>query len=366
MNSMNRPIGPGARPDTEAARMRARWLDSEPPVAAPALDEQAMLWVVRLSSGDSSAEQIAEYEAWRAQSPAHAAAMQEARSLWLGVGRVVPGLGRAPAADTTPSFAEAAKTVKAPARRALAAALTLTLGLVASVWWPNARYDAVTATGETRTITLPDGSSMQLGTNSAANLRFQARERHVDLARGEAYFDVAHDETRPFLIDAGAGHVRVLGTAFSVRRDGDAVTVIVTRGRVEVNGGALDAVQLTADQQVRFSPRERGEVAKVETDQVLAWRHGQLQFENQSLRAVLDEVSRYDPRVWFVDDSVATRTRMNAVVSADKIDPWLDALAQSMPISVTRVGPAVWVRENKSAVVQASAAATRLSASAPR
>ena len=358
---MNRPIDPTADP----ARMRARWLDSElePDDEPASLDEQAVLWVVRLSSGDSSPEQLAEYEAWRTQSPEHAAAMQKARSLWLGVGRVMPGFGKAPTADTaTPPVA---KAVKAPARRALAAVVAaLTLSAVASVWWSNPQYDAVTAAGETRTTTLPDGSTMQLGTNSAVNLRFQGRERHVDLARGEAFFDVAHDESRPFLIDAGTGHVRVLGTAFSVRRDGDAVTVTVTRGRVEVNGGAIDAVQLTADQQVRFSPRERGEVAKVETDQVLSWRRGQLQFENQSLRAVLEEVGRYDPRVWFIDDSAATRTRMNAVVSADKIDSWLDALAQSMPISVTRVGPVVWVRE--SAAPQAPATATRPATSNPR
>jgi transmembrane sensor len=358
---MNAPI----RPASEASRMRERWLDSEPVEGegAPSLDEQAMLWVVRLSSGDSSAEMIAEYEAWRALDPAHAAAMQEARRLWLGIGQVLPGLGKSATPKPTPVAA------KARPRGALAAvAAALVVSVVAAVWWSNDRYDAVTATGETRTITLPDGSSMQLGTDTAANFRFRGSERHVDLARGEAYFDVAHDETRPFVIDAGTGHVRVLGTAFSVRRDGEAVTVTVTRGRVEVSGGALEPVQLTLGEQVKFSPRDHGEVAMVNTDQVLAWRRGQLQFEDQSLRSVLEEVGRYDHRLWLVDDSVATRTRMNAVVSADKIDPWLDALTQSMPITVTRVGPVVWVRESKgTAAAQANgqtpASITKLAAS---
>ncbi len=84
------------------------------------------------------------------------------------------------------------------------------------VWGADQR----TAAGEQRVLTLDDGSRLTLAGDSAINLDLVDHQRHVTLLRGRAYFQVASDPHRPFLVEAGEARVRVTGTRFEVRRDG--------------------------------------------------------------------------------------------------------------------------------------------------
>jgi len=130
----------------------------------------------------------------------------------------------------------------------LAAAILLALVPLVSKLMPIEVYS--TRTAEVRDLVLPDGSRVILSASSRIELGFKGRARFVRLSSGEAYFEVAQDPARLFVVDAGAATVRVLGTRFSVRRGIQQVSVAVLKGRVEVLSSTQPGQVLTAGQQV--------------------------------------------------------------------------------------------------------------------
>ncbi|HEY1075111.1 MAG TPA: DUF4880 domain-containing protein, partial [Fontimonas sp.] len=177
----------------------------------PAVEAEAVQWLVRMASGEADAAERAAFAAWRQADPAHESALIRMRQLWVG-------LGPALQADTAPLQTLAAtRPVHATPRvqrsrrrlRTWAAAasvvLALTVGYRAAFDW---RHDAVTGNGEQHSLALDDGSTVLLGGDTALDVDLQAETRRVALARGEAFFEVAHDAARPFVVDAGSSHVR--------------------------------------------------------------------------------------------------------------------------------------------------------------
>ncbi|MCD9004979.1 FecR family protein [Luteimonas sp. XNQY3] len=308
--------------------------------------DQALVWVSRIATGEADANALAEFERWRDSDARHEKALNEARRLWLMLGEPLEAQ-YAPVMASLP--ATAAQRQRTRRRRAWRPALATAAALLLAValgdqWHRDWRYDQTTGTGEQRTIALADGSTMWLNTGSAADVQVDEDQRHVHLARGEAYFDVAHDPQHPFTVDAGNGHVTVLGTAFGVRREGEHVVVTVQRGRVRVAGGDASAVFVTADEQVRIHPGEGvAQIEAVSAEQALSWRTGRLQFENRRIGEVLDELKRYDRRLMLVSYPQAEQQRVSSIVDLARLDEWYDTLEQSLPVKVTRIGPVVWI-----------------------
>jgi transmembrane sensor len=304
----------------------------------PELDSEAITWVVRLTSGEADASDRAAFEAWRKQSPAHEAALIRARQLWLSLGDVLPAreVARAPE--------PAAKRRRLVPALALAASVLLCVGIsfqYVKVW----RHDYVTAAGQRESLTLDDGSHVLLSSGSAIDVRFEAGIRHVQLVRGEAYFDVVHDEKRPFIVAAGAGQVRDVGTAFSVRWRGDDVVVMVERGRVEVDGGnGAKPVALAPNQRISYSAAAIGTVEAANSFEDMAWTRGRLILEDRSLGAVVADLNRYYPSELLLLGGDVAQRRVNAVIDLDHIDDWLNALHESQHVSVTRLPGLVVLR----------------------
>lgn len=151
-----------------------------------------------------------------------------------------------------------------------------------------------------RDVALPDGSSIELGGATSITARYGRDERAVDLESGEAFFRVAHAE-RPFVVTAGPLRIRDLGTAFNVRRTGDRVTVAVTEGRVRVSPSATDGdtatVELSAGREVSFDPETQAmRILDVTPASATAWRSHRLEFVNEPLASVVDNVNRYSAR----------------------------------------------------------------------
>jgi transmembrane sensor len=303
------------------------------------VEQEAIQWVVRMTSGDASEFDRLAFRNWRARNAENEAALVVARSLWVSVGwgMADPGLGR----HRETVFGSHRASSRAPRRLALAAAILLVsmLGYLGLHDW---RYDDVTSVGERRAISLADGTRVELNSGTALSVDFSAGYRRVALARGEAYFDVTHDATRPFIVKAAAGEVRVLGTAFSVRKDDEGVVVTVTRGRVQVaDGGATLAV--VPEQQVRYNTHGLSSVGTVDSYNVLGWRRSRLVVEAQSLAQIVAELNRYYPgRIVLTADEAGSKL-LNAVIDLDHIDDWLQSLEQSQPVKVTRVGPLTFV-----------------------
>ncbi|NJO13546.1 MAG: hypothetical protein HC872_08865, partial [Gammaproteobacteria bacterium] len=201
---------------------------------------------------------------------------------------------------------------------------TLAAVALGSWWWTDTstpRTFFQTAVGEHANIELPDGSVLQLNSNSLARVDYEHRRRLIRLDRGEAFFKVAHDPDRPFWVVAGNSWVRAVGTAFNIYvRPGD-VRVTVSEGIVKVMAAAQSdrsapsdtepaagaASVLTAGQQVDVSRRtiDVRSLQPVELERSLAWRSGMVYFENEPLGEVVSELERYTTlQIVITDDAL--------------------------------------------------------------
>jgi transmembrane sensor len=199
--------------------------------------------------------------------------------------------------------------------------------------------DAYTATGETRTVALDDGSSVILNTASAIAVDYSRSVRRVRLLRGEAVFTVAKDASRPFLVDADGGEARALGTAFAVRRNDGGATVTVIESRVGVSypRGISPGVELSPGEAVRYSTAGLGRVRAVDADTETAWRRGKLIFVDRPLGSVVAELNRYHSgRIQITDDSIGGHLVSGVFDTGDSVRA-LDAIESSLGLHSTRV-----------------------------
>lgn len=213
------------------------------------------------------------------------------------------------------------------------------LMLAAGVVWFDPAYRTEhfsTAIGERRTLALADGSRVTLNTNSRLEMAWHLRSRRAALPVGQALFDVEHARFRPFHVDAGAAQVRVVGTAFDVRRDDRHVAVTVLRGRVEVSApGAVNApVLLTAEQRVRMSGDAVGAIERVDVAAQTAWKDGRLLFDRMPLAAALAEIQRYRRTPIALGDRRLAELRISGVFSTDNTDDLLQLLPQILPVKL--------------------------------
>jgi transmembrane sensor len=163
----------------------------------------------------------------------------------------------------------------------------------------------------------------------------------VWLDRGEAYFEVAHDASRPFVVDAGTRRITVLGTRFSVRRDDNGqVQVIVAEGRVQVSpldGAAAPAIisrndsLLAAGDMVQVSHDSEQQIASR-----LSWRQGRLVLDGMTLAQAAQEFNRYNRRQLIVTDPVAAQLQLGGSFNVDNIDGFARLLQQGMGLQLDR------------------------------
>jgi transmembrane sensor len=173
--------------------------------------EQAVAWLLRRET--LSDRERAAFDAWLAEDPRHRLAFEQVSGQWDWLEQFK---------HTPVPAREAASRYRAPRRPirhyASAAVLLLAIGLAAisADGWPGLVRTYSTMKGETKTLTLPDGSRLELNTDTEVRVHFNHFRRHVDLLRGESFFIVKHDPDRPFEVAAGSGAIRDIGTAFNV------------------------------------------------------------------------------------------------------------------------------------------------------
>ncbi|WP_417624218.1 FecR family protein [Paremcibacter congregatus] len=159
---------------------------------------------------------------------------------------------------------------------------------------PQERH--VSAVGEVKTVELSDGTKVYLAGATTIITRFSGNERGAELVVGQAYFDVAPDKTRPFIVKAGNTLITVVGTEFDIQRSDDDVRVSVVEGRVEVAEESERAAprHLTAGQQL-FAWEEGGlgDVQSFRPETDISWKVGRLEYVNAPLSRVINEVNRY-------------------------------------------------------------------------
>jgi len=221
----------------------------------------------------------------------------------------------------------------------LAAGVLLTCALGATLssqldWRQGERY--ATLTGENRTIALADGSRLTL--NTATRLRAApGGERKVWLDRGEAYFDIVHDPSHPFVVEAGASRVTVLGTRFTVRRDGERTQVLVEQGRVKLTEREA-SVLIDRNQEATATAGEinRTEVEPARTAQRLAWREGRIVFDHTTLAMAAEEFNRYNERKLIIADAEAASLLIGGSFAPSNIDGFVRLLEQGFGLRAKR------------------------------
>jgi transmembrane sensor len=182
---------------------------------------------------------------------------------------------------------------------AVTAACILLLAIIGLRFAVDGRLQAdyQTGAGERRTVELPDRSIATLNTHSAIALSFDDTARRVRLLSGEAFFNVRHDATRPFIVEGSEAAVRAVGTAFVVRAEPDGARVTVVEGTVEVGANRAHdpPVVVTAGSQLRMKHGHSGRPYAVDVAEASAWLRGRLVVNGVPFEEVLEELRRYYP-----------------------------------------------------------------------
>lgn len=275
-----------AAPEEGKALSGDGWLDVEP---GPTHYEAAVNWLIRLREAGQTSDP--QFEQWRREDPANEFAFAEIEATFAVAAVPTEGAARRDRGVGT--------VVRKPAYRrllpyALAASLALALSVPAMNQLRLMSADELTRAGEIRKVRLADGSIVTLNTRTALDTEAGKDGRSTRLLAGEAYFEVVHDPSRPFTVRTSNALVRVLGTKFNVRTDGDRSIVSVTQGRVQVAlaDRAQASVLLSADQEAIV----RGEhLSKQPADPIAeaSWRSHKIVFRSTPLREVVAELNRY-------------------------------------------------------------------------
>ncbi len=261
--------------------------------------QEALDWVFALDRAPDDRAVAAALQDWLGRGPENARAWREARAIWEMAPRLPEVL--APPAAVRPLARPSRRRWLAGGGLALAAGLA---GVSLTPMATRLRADHATGVGERREIGLADGSRVLLNTDSALSVGYTPDRRALTLWRGEAFFTVARDPARPFVVAAGGAEIQAIGTDFDVRLGARALDVAVATGEV-----ALGAARLKAGDGARLD-LATGQVARgpapVET--LLAWRQGQLVVDRWPVARVLDELGRYHQgRILLRDDTLGAR-----------------------------------------------------------
>lgn len=382
--------------------------------ASGAIEEVAARWFARRASGTWTDADQAQFQAWLEQRTAHRIAYIRLDAAWnhsarmraLGAG-VPPGVipprafwgdtrffkGTPPDTHPPPAHGYSPETSETPdpgtvssaaiqgeilqggglrsgrvRLRLLAVAATM-LAFAVGIYIMNTGLFAgthySTPVGGIDNVPLADGSRITLNTDTSIRVAITEHERHIRLDKGEAFFEVAKDKSRPFVVYAGDKRVIAVGTKFSVRRDHDDIQVVVTEGRVNLaaakvpsprdrdgtpdeipgkgiarEGGAGVSIPpstfLSAGAIARTS---RAEVlvrpdATTEAEKLLSWRNGYIVFDNTALADAVAEFNRYNTRKIYIEDPSIAAIRIGGNFRSNNSDAFLWLLQSGFPINV--------------------------------
>lgn len=325
-------------------------MSGTPTLIDEALREEALAWLVRVQSDAATEVDWSALADWLDESDAHLAAFEAVESLAADIEADARAIahGLTDAGGRVIAF----RPRKAPPPRVIwggliAASLVLLAGPVA---WQASLGTPVTyrtAPGETREVTLSDGTRLQMDAGSELTARIGWRARRVTMASAEATFDVVHDPARPFLISVGDQQVKVVGTEFNIRHYDDQIFVTVRRGVVEVRQPDLGddpVARLTVGEQLRHRDgASTSRRTRVDPAVAFAWTEGRLICQDRPLSDIAADLSRRFGRPITVTET-AGRQRFSGVLVLDDQDQVVQRLAGYLSLTVERRGGVILLR----------------------
>ncbi len=302
------------------------------PTFSPEADEQASLWAARLDGSTLSATDRTALETWLAADASH-------RSLLSSYCQFSADLERELAARAIP----APETASPAWWRRQSAVVTLVAAAAAVVFalWiaaPGGQHEDFTAAiAQRQTVALSDGTRVELNAQTSLSVDFRRAERRVRLSGGEAFFTVAKDPSRPFIVETPGGSVRVTGTVFNVRADAQAsFEVTVVEGSVLVRPTADTAEPYALKANDQFS---QGHVTHIPTDAVevaLAWRQGRVVFADTPLPDAVARFARYHGRKIVVTPEAARQVApgVGGSFTLSDLDGFLASLKENFAVRI--------------------------------
>ena len=329
--------------------------------SAHAIRMAAHEWHAQIEAGDMGPTDRQRFERWLAADPAHRAAYERAVQLWQEVGALDEASLPAAAVRALPRERFMAWFHDGRGRwlprlagggLAFAAMVVLLVQLIPFGWLSPGSERFETAVAEIREVTLSDGSLVTLGAKTRLSVAMTEGEREIELHAGEAYFDVAKDPKRPFIVRSDGAKVEAIGTAFELRLVEDGLRVAVAEGIVDVAHSApkdkATPARLRAGQRVSVNgDGEIGRVKSVDPGKLGAWRRGRLAYIGAPLSEVVADANRYHDGWIFVRDQQAADLEITASFAADDIDGMFATLAEALPIVFWRPISALVLIETK-------------------
>lgn len=296
------------------------------------IEEAAIEWLAKLNRPDLSDEQQQAFFKWLEASPLHQAAYINAEELWER-GTVVSRV----------SEPQAHSWVDVRWGWAFAVSCLFVIGAWLILPKQIQMQEYASAFGEQKSVVLEDGSRLILNSNSAISIGLGSSKRIAELHRGEVFFEVAPDSSRPFSVITAQGMVRVVGTRFSVHQLANDALVTVLEGKVALGDTTssekdFKAKQvLQANQGLSLKEAHAGKSPRaVEARNSLAWRDRQLIFRNRSLSAVTQELERYFPvKITFANPELSNR-EITAVLQLSDQQTTLNQLALALGLSLEK------------------------------
>lgn len=301
------------------------------PHAALSLSEEAADWLLRLDEHPDDRTARIAFEQWLSRSEEHRKAWEKTLRVWTLLPHAQPSGCRASFEGHAP--APARRRFMRRGRLAAAAggvAFCLLLLAAAPTAWIHATADYSTAVGEVATVTLADGSIVHLGGDTALRVRLHETQRSVAVLSGEAFFDVAHVENKPFVVEANGTEVEVVGTAFNVLLTNGRTEIALARGSIDAsferNGSDIRERLVPGQILVVDDESDDAAISAIAIDDIGSWREGRLHVANATIGSVVDQIRRYHPAWILLPDPVLSRQKVTGVYDLQDPDRALRAL----------------------------------------
>ncbi len=313
----------------------------------PTDSEIAINWLVRLQRSTVSPADWLAFDAWLSASQYHARAYDAALLMDLQLAGYEPEIIQAaPLPTRAINLSVGPKTWRWPVMGAALASLLIGAGLI----WQSQVHVApetayATAVGAHKTVLLSDGSRIDLNAASRLTVDFDRTRRQVRMKDAEAYFDVAKDPRRPFIIEAGHSQIRVVGTAFDVKNRDGLLVVCVERGIVDVQpmpSAGSRHYRLRPGQALSYDPKMGLiNVSLARNGEASGWRTGRLIYRDQPLSVVVADLNRQFDRPIQLGNAQTGKVRLSGVLIVDTQTAMVKRLSALLPLTISDKGDGI-------------------------
>jgi transmembrane sensor len=316
------------------------------------LVDQAADWMARITDPEASASEFRDWQEWLNTSPAHAAAYQSIEHVWALTAHAqerrsdAPEFSAQPAAPT-PAVAQGRSLWRRrrPAMAFASAAALVAAAIGVGTWISSehhATYVLETATAEQRSMQLPDGSHLVVGAETKVSVDLTPTRRLLTLDHGIAFFKVAPDKSRPFVVTSDGYTAQAVGTAFSVDAQSGHILVTVDEGVVEVSRVADHAASSKSSPMlvhaghriVADASEFHCSMAPSSAGAIPSWITGRLEYLHEELSFVIADVNRYSQRKIVLNDPQIGHHLYTGTVLLEHVDEWVATLPGSFPVRV--------------------------------